>query len=137
MYVADPSVGYVLKPGFAGIIERCEFRAPFTVNEDGLCGPMPRPRTENTFRILVLGGSMAFGFGVLDDEIFSVQLENMLAGRFPNLDVQVLIPLYDGTKLRPGRPLCTTKIEQSGWRCGGRWEGSLDRRHAVSQRPAR
>ena len=90
MYVADPSVGYVLKPGFAGIIERSEFRAPFTVNEAGLRGPAPRPRTENTFRILVLGDSMAFGFGVLDDETFSVQLENMLAGRFPSLDVQVL-----------------------------------------------
>jgi len=90
MYVADPSVGYVLKPGFAGIIERSEFRVPFTVNEAGLRGPTPRPRTENTFRILVLGDSMAFGFGVLDDETFSVQLENMFAGRFPSLDVQVL-----------------------------------------------
>ena len=89
MYIADPFLGYALKPGFAGVIERSEFQAPFTVNEAGFRGPEPRDRTKDTFRILVLGDSQAFGFGVLDDETFSVQLEGLLASRFQSLDVQV------------------------------------------------
>jgi lysophospholipase L1-like esterase len=90
MYVEDSSVGYLLKPGFAGLIERSEFRAPFTVNAAGLRGPEPRAREENSFRILVLGDSQAFGFGVRDDETFSVQLEEILADRLEGLDLQVL-----------------------------------------------
>ena len=90
MYVEDPSVGYLLKPGFAGLIERSEFRSPFTVNAAGLRGPEPRAREENSFRILVLGDSQAFGFGVRDDETFSVQLEEILAERLEGLDLQVL-----------------------------------------------
>ena len=90
MYVEDPSVGYLLTPGFAGLMERSEFRAPFTVNAAGLRGPEPRARKENSFRILVLGDSQAFGFGVRDDETFSVQLEEILADRLEGLDLQVL-----------------------------------------------
>ena len=90
MYVADEALGYALKPGFEGVIERSEFRAPFTVDDTGLRGAGPRPRADNSFRILVLGDSQAFGFGVLDNETFSAQLEEILAARYRNLEVQVL-----------------------------------------------
>jgi lysophospholipase L1-like esterase len=90
MYVEDAAIGYVLKPGFEGVIERSEFRVPFTIDGSGLRGKGPRPRKENSFRILVLGDSQAFGFGVRDDETFSAQLEEILVARFKNLNVQVL-----------------------------------------------
>ncbi len=90
MYVADPSVGYLLTPEFTGVIERSEYKAPFDVNEKGLRGPPVRDRQDNTFRILVLGDSMGFGFGVLDDEVLSARLEAILTERLPDTDFQVL-----------------------------------------------
>ena len=90
MYVADPSVGYLMTPGYAGVIERSEYKAPFTVNSLGLRGPPLRDRQNDTFRILILGDSMAFGFGVLDDEVFSARLEAILAERLPERDIQIL-----------------------------------------------
>jgi hypothetical protein len=90
MYVADPSVGYLLTPEFTGVIERSEYKAPFSVNGEGLRGPPLRDRRDNTFRILVLGDSMGFGFGVLDGEVLSVLLEALLTERLPDTDFQVL-----------------------------------------------
>jgi lysophospholipase L1-like esterase len=90
MYVADPSVGYLMTQGYAGVIERSEYKAPFTVNSLGLRGPPLRDRQNDTFRILILGDSMAFGFGVLDGEVFSARLEAILAERLPERDIQIL-----------------------------------------------
>jgi lysophospholipase L1-like esterase len=90
MYVEDSSIGYLLKPGFADVIERSEFVAPFSVNGAGLRGPALRAPQENSFRILVLGDSQAFGFGTRDEETFAVHLEKLLFKRMQNRDPQVL-----------------------------------------------
>jgi lysophospholipase L1-like esterase len=90
MYTADPEVGYVLTPGYEGYVTRPEYRARFNIDQSGLRGAAPRPRQSNTFRILVLGDSQAWGFGVNDEDTFSVRLENLLAEHYAQLDVQVL-----------------------------------------------
>jgi lysophospholipase L1-like esterase len=90
MYSEDPHVGYILTPDYTGEIVRSEFRVSFYTGSLGLRGTDPKPRQGNTFRILVLGDSLAWGFGVADTETFSAQLQNLLSWRFPCLDIQVL-----------------------------------------------
>jgi lysophospholipase L1-like esterase len=90
MYEVDSDVGYVLTPGFKGSVRRAEFDSPVTIGEAGLRGADPRHRRPDTFRILVLGDSLAWGFGVEDDETFAARLEALLSRRYPDLDIQVL-----------------------------------------------
>jgi lysophospholipase L1-like esterase len=90
LYKADSDVAYVLTPGFTGSVRRAEFDSPVTIGKAGLRGADPRLRRSNTFRILVLGDSLAWGFGVDDDETFAARLETLLSGRYPALDIQVL-----------------------------------------------
>ena len=90
MYVTDEAVGYVLTPGFNGILSRPEFHYRFTINQISQRGADPRPRKANSFRVVCLGDSFTWGFGVIDAEIFTVRLEKALASRFPERDVQVI-----------------------------------------------
>lgn len=87
IYIIDPEIGYVLKPGFRGVIQRAEFKTPVGINRSGLRG---EELQDDGYRILVLGDSQAFGFGVLDNETFSVNLQSMLAKHFPAMNIQVL-----------------------------------------------
>lgn len=90
MYSADEAVGYVLTPDFNGILERAEFSHAVETNALGLRGAEPRPRQANTFRIVCLGDSFTWGFGVRTSETFAVRLERILADKYPALDIQVL-----------------------------------------------
>lgn len=90
MYVPDDAVGYVLTPGFSAILSRPEFYYDFTINHISQRGVDPRPRKANSFRVVCLGDSFTWGFGVTDAEIFTVRLEKALASRFPERDVQVI-----------------------------------------------
>ena len=90
MYIEDPDLGYVLTPGYSGELVRSEFHTPFQIGQAGLRGRDPAPLQNNTVRILVLGDSQAWGFGVTDSQTFSVLLEESLAQRFPERDIQVL-----------------------------------------------
>jgi lysophospholipase L1-like esterase len=90
MYEIRAGVGHVPTPGFRGTLARAEYRVDFHAGSLGLRGPDPAPKSETTFRILVLGDSQAWGFGVADDETFSAVLERELARAWPETDVQVL-----------------------------------------------
>lgn len=90
MYREDPQVGYILTPGFSGVLERPEFRHQVSVGPEGLRGPGVRPRSPETFRVLVLGDSQAFGFGVVESATLTTRLERLLKDRFPDKDIQVL-----------------------------------------------
>ena len=79
MYQVDPEVGYVLRPDFSASIKRSEFDVQFTTNEMGTRGLNPRLLDqEDTFSILILGDSMAWGFGVADNETFSARLNQTI-----------------------------------------------------------
>jgi len=80
MYVADPNVGYALAPGFQGRLERAEFSAPFSVGPSGLRGE-DGDRDRAALRILALGDSQTFGFGVRDGETYAAVLERLLRER--------------------------------------------------------
>ena len=90
MYVVDEAVGYVLTPNVNGVLKRPEFRHPTETNSVGLRGPEPRPRQPNTFRIVCLGDSMSWGFGVQASDTFVARLERALAVKYPALDIQML-----------------------------------------------
>lgn len=89
-YVADPAVGYALTPGFSGELRRSEFRDTIRIGDFGFRGADPRPLSKPSLRVLVLGDSQAFGFGVAEDETLSAQLELLLQARHPDTDVQVI-----------------------------------------------
>lgn len=63
MYTLDEDAGYALTPSYSGVIEREEF----TVDARGLRSTTPMP-SHPSLRILTLGDSQAFGFGVADEE---------------------------------------------------------------------
>jgi lysophospholipase L1-like esterase len=97
LYVADPAVGYVLAPGFEGKLRRAEFHTQVRVGQSGLRGPDHSAAKSNSWRILVLGDSLAWGFGVEDDQTFGARLEELLADSYAadqelgaQADVQVL-----------------------------------------------
>ncbi len=90
MYQADSEIGYVLTPGFDGFVTRAEFRHRVTTGQAGLRGDDPRPRQNDSYRVLILGDSMAWGFGVEDGQTAAVQLEALLAAEYPGRDIQVL-----------------------------------------------
>lgn len=75
MYISDPHTGYSLNPGFTGYIERDEFRQPLRVNKHGMRGRVFSDKSDNKYRILILGDSYAFGFGVTENETFASILE--------------------------------------------------------------
>jgi lysophospholipase L1-like esterase len=52
-----------------------------TYNENGLRDGPILPKAEGEFRILALGDSITFGWGVPQDQIFTVRLEHLLQGR--------------------------------------------------------
>lgn len=80
MYVPNQDVGYVLATDFEGYIEREEFKSRISINDSGLRGQAPAVNSDGVSRILVLGDSLSFGFGVEEDETFSVVLERCLNG---------------------------------------------------------
>lgn len=80
MYVLDDAVGYALRPGFRGTLERAEFAAVFTTDERGLRTTTPRP-ADPRLRILAIGDSQTFGFGVADSSTYASRLALLLGER--------------------------------------------------------
>jgi lysophospholipase L1-like esterase len=90
LFTDDPAGFRELTPRFRGTISRAEFSAPVGISEFGVRGPGPRPRQPNTRRLLLMGDSQTFGFGVLDHETYAVRLQELLAAAYPESDIQVV-----------------------------------------------
>lgn len=78
MYVRSASRGYGLKPGYRGEGERSPYllHPPITINGLGMRGrDVPAEKTPGTFRIICLGDSYVFGWGVREEETFPARLE--------------------------------------------------------------
>jgi lysophospholipase L1-like esterase len=87
VYRVDPQVRYVLMPNQKGWIDD----GFVTTNSRGFRGrEVDSPKPRGRMRIVVLGDSLAFGWGVNDAETFSSQLEQQLHARKPGLDLDVV-----------------------------------------------
>jgi lysophospholipase L1-like esterase len=86
-YFADPDIRYVFAPSQRGWIDD----GLITVNAQGFRGSdVAVPKPSGRFRIVVIGDSVTMGWGVADDETFSVRLEQQLHQQFPNRDIDVV-----------------------------------------------
>jgi len=97
MLTPDSVLGHVLTPNFDGTLSRVDFKIDVRINQDGLRGPELRPRTESTVRILCLGDSMTWGWGVTDDQVYTALLGRQLQTRYPDTDIQMInagVPFY-------------------------------------------
>lgn len=75
----DALLGWAHEPGQAGLFETPQFRTTVSVNERGLRDELHSYERQNdTERILVLGDSFAWGYGVEATERFSQFLEGAL-----------------------------------------------------------
>lgn len=75
----DALLGWAHEPGQEGIFETPQFRTTVRINENGLRdGPHSYERRTDHKRILVLGDSFAWGYGVEEAERFSQLLEPAL-----------------------------------------------------------
>lgn len=78
MHIRDPELGYRMGSNVSVVLKRPDFAIRVTTNSLGLRGREIAPKGANTFRILSLGDSYAFGYGVEADETYSEQLEQLL-----------------------------------------------------------
>jgi lysophospholipase L1-like esterase len=82
MYVPDDEAGYRLAPGFAGRLQKDGIVTEFSTNSLGIRGPEPGAKTG--VRILALGDSFVFGWGVAQGEewihVAAEELEATLGG---------------------------------------------------------
>ena len=69
-----PGLSYEMIPGRSGTFEGMQVRT----NRLGFRGPDPRPADPELFRIVALGDSFTFGFGVREEEAYPAVLERIL-----------------------------------------------------------
>lgn len=78
-YQADGTLGYVHRPEWETVHATDEFEVTVRTNALGLRGaPVSVAKAPGSYRVLVLGDSFAFGFGVEDAEAFPAALARAL-----------------------------------------------------------
>jgi lysophospholipase L1-like esterase len=89
-YDVDPDRYWKLKPGFAGqVSENHEWEV--RTNAHGMRGPeTTKEKPPGTVRVIVMGDSSAFGWGVAEPETFSRRLESRLREHAPGKKYEVL-----------------------------------------------
>ena len=84
----DPLLGWAHEPGQEGIFKTPQFRTVVRINEKGLRDDQHSYERQNDIeRILVLGDSFAWGYGVEESERFSQLLEKSLGVEVINAGV--------------------------------------------------
>jgi hypothetical protein len=87
-YVSSGVFAYELRPDWSCRHDSADFDVTVRTNALGLRGaPASLRKTPGTYRILVLGDSFAFGFGVEDDETLPAYLDHELGGRAAGIEV--------------------------------------------------
>jgi hypothetical protein len=79
LWAHDSRLGWINHPGHVGTFDNGFFRVQVEINSKGLRGAeVGYQKPQGLKRILVVGDSFAWGFGVEQDEIFSTRLEAAL-----------------------------------------------------------
>ena len=87
VYRVDPEVRYVLSPNQKGWVDD----GFVTTNSRGFRGgEVDIPKPPERLRIVALGDSVTFGWGVNDADTFCQQLEQQFRARRPDVDVDVV-----------------------------------------------
>lgn len=74
-YRPDPVLSYALRENASAVHHETDFQVAVQTNALGLRGePVSREKAADAYRILVIGDSFAFGFGVEDDEALPPRL---------------------------------------------------------------
>ena len=86
IYVADPHAGFFVKPELSFEHHTNEFSSQVHTNRQGLRVPRggieyAKTPADSTYRVMLLGPSFAFGWGVDYEETFAAFLEEQLAAR--------------------------------------------------------
>ena len=86
-FVESPSLGFRLKPGQVAYTAD----KPFLINAQGFRGPeRTRKKPQGVNRVLVLGDSIAFGYGVAYEDSFPRRLEGLLNSSHPQAVYEVI-----------------------------------------------
>ena len=87
-YVSSGLLAYELRSNWTSVHDSAEFEVTVRTNALGLRGRrVSSPKDEGTYRIVMLGDSFVFGFGVEDDETLAAQLEATLGTRHEGIEV--------------------------------------------------
>ncbi|MBI5836756.1 MAG: hypothetical protein HZB25_05905 [Candidatus Eisenbacteria bacterium] len=86
----DSLLGWRLPASTSGTFMCNEYRIQLRTSAWGLRGPEVNPADLAPLRILVLGDSYAFGWGVSDEDAFPRRLESLLRARAPGRPVEVI-----------------------------------------------
>ena len=77
----DARYGWAHVPGSTGVFESFGIHAPVTINAKGYRGPdVPYARTPGRPRVVVLGDSYVWGFGVSERDTFTTRLQERIPG---------------------------------------------------------
>jgi lysophospholipase L1-like esterase len=86
-YRPDGRLGFTLRPGVRVRHTDRDFSVMVAVNALGARGPERGSKAPDTARILLLGDSFAFGWGVEQEETFGARLERLLRERVGSVEV--------------------------------------------------
>ena len=87
LFRARPDVGLLHVPNQTGYLDD----GLATINRLGFRGPAPRsPKPDGLVRVLAVGDSTTFGWGVGDEEAYPAQLERRLRESAPSLGIDVI-----------------------------------------------
>jgi hypothetical protein len=84
LHVPADVYGWRPRPGFSGLVDGRRT----TINTRGFRGPVPGPLRAGERRVLMLGDSVAFGWGVHDEETFAALLDRHAVLSVANLAVE-------------------------------------------------
>lgn len=97
MLQADPILGHSLTPNWSGRFRRAEFDVGVTTNGEGHRNAAASGSGRDTTRVLCIGDSITWGWGVDDHETYPAQLAQELGRRHPEATYLVTnagVPYY-------------------------------------------
>ncbi len=113
-FPGDPDLQFAIRPDAETVLARRDFRITIRSNALGFRGPDRGPKG-NALRILALGDSFTFGWGVQQEETFEAQMERLQgttneAGHEPELEViNAGVPGYNLYQ-------SVLSLEKKGWK---------------------